>query len=334
MARCSLFSPAMRKRNGRECRCSYVVVPGHDLEPDALRELSRYLSTLGVMGCDVVVLDPSPSPLFECNGRVLRWVARHVPVGAEHCTPSGLLDRVQAASSVAASEKVIVASEDVRYTADAIARLVDLLDVHEVAEPQDYLEPLPWWGSVEAGRILLHRGIEPQPDHGATFAFCRGAVRNMRGRGSGSEDSVRRLANAGIDVFPAADVFVRRAPGTFDQWIEARPRIAAGDFSLPFKSAFFFSIVPLLLLLAIFGGWRLAGVSAGAIAFSAVGLALNGRTGASAYFPLRSCLFAPLWVFERSISVYWALFRKFRGREDEASRIVAPDPAKKVASGG
>jgi hypothetical protein len=250
----------------------------------------------------------------------------------------GLLDRVGAAASVAACDRVIVASEDVRYTTDAIGRLCNLLEAHEVVEPQDYLEPLPWWGSIEAGRILLHRGIEPQPDHGATFGFRRGAVRSMRGLGSGTalDNPVRRLQGAGAEVFAASDVFVRREPGTLDEWIEERPRLANDDFSLPFKSAFFFSLMPLLLLLALVGGLQLAGVYAGVIAFSSVGLALNGRTGASAFFPLRTCLFAPLWVFERSVSVYWALFRKLRGIEADTSRIVLPERAKgtKVASGG
>jgi hypothetical protein len=249
----------------------------------------------------------------------------------------GLLDHVRAAANVAACEKVIVASEDVRYTVDAIGRLCNLLDAHEVVEPQDYLEPLPWWGSIDAGRILLHRGIEPQPDHGATFGFRRGAMRIMRLFGSSfsGDDPVRRLAASGAEVFAAGDVFVRRQPGTFDEWIEKRPRIAGDDFSLPFKSAFFFSIVPLLLLLGIFGGVRLAGVYTGVIAFSSIGLALNGRSGASAFFPLRTCLFAPLWVFERSVSVYWALFRKMRGSEADASRIILPERARgaKVASG-
>ena len=36
-----------------------------------------------------------------------------------------------------------------------------MLDAHDCVEPQDYFEPLPWWGGIEAGRMLVHRGIEP-----------------------------------------------------------------------------------------------------------------------------------------------------------------------------
>ena len=316
----------MRNRNTPEGRCSYVVFVESAASMSELRELGNYLSTLSVTGCDVVVLDPSPRMLFDLNARILRWVARHVPVRPEHCTTSGTLDRLRAAASVAACEKVIVASEDVRYTPAAIAQLCDLLEKHEVVEPQDYLQPLPWWGSIEAGRILVHRGIEPQPDHGATFGFRRDTVRALRALNLiDDHEPARRLATAGAEVYAASDVFVRRQPGAFEDWLEERPRIAGNDFALPFKSAFFFSLVPFLLLMAIFGGARLAGVYAGIIAFSSAGLALRGRAGASAYFPLKACLFAPLWVLERSVSVYWALFRKLRGVEPEPVRIAVPE---------
>ncbi|HYC62147.1 MAG TPA: hypothetical protein VEK79_21530 [Thermoanaerobaculia bacterium] len=339
MARASLWiAIAMRTRTTRDCRCSYVVIVENAATPTRdLRELASYLSTLTVSGCDVAVLDPSTKMVFELNSRTLRWVARHIPVRAEHRSPAGSLDRVRAACAVALCEKVMVATEDVRYTPEAIAQMCDLLELHEAVEPQDYLDPLPWWGSIEAGRILVHRGIEPQPDHGATFGFRRSALRNLRTLSIGEmiDDPTARLAAAGADVFAASDVFVRREPGALDDWIEQRPRAARFDFALPIKSLFFFSLVPLLLLLGTLGGPRLAGIYAGMIVFSSMGLALRGRSGASPYFPLRACLYAPLWVLERSISVYWALFRKLRGAESDPARAVMPDRARgtRVASG-
>jgi hypothetical protein len=325
----------MRDRKARDCRCSYVVaVDGSSASPQELRELAAYLSTLGIAGCDVVVLDPSARMTFELNGRILRWVGRHVPVRAEHCTPLGVFDPVRAAMSAALCDKVIFASQDVRYTPEAVGQLCDLLEMHEVVEPQDYLDPLPWWGSIEAGRILVHRGIEPEPDHGATFGFRRNAVRGLRSLGmSDGDDPARRLEAAGAEVFAAADVFVRREPGALDAWLDERPRVAGDDFAFPFKSAFFFSVVPLLMLLGALGGLQLAGIYTAVLSFCALGLALRGRIGATHFFPLHACLFAPLWVLERSVSVYWALFRKMRGVE-AATRVALPDYAgKRVASG-
>ncbi len=317
----------MRTRKPEDHRCSYVVtVNGAATSPGELRDLANYLSTLGVAGCDVVILDPSPRLQFDLNGRILRWVGKHVAVRPEHRSTHGTLDLVRAAMNLASCEKVVVAAEDVRYTAEAIDQLCDLLEMHEVVEPQDYLDPLPWWGGIEAGRILIHRGIEPQPDHGATFAFRRGAIRGLRALDALElvDDHARRLVAAGAEVHPATNVFVRREPGAFNEWLSERPRAASGDFMLPFKSVFFFSLVPVLLLLAVLGGLRFAGSYASVIAFATFALALRGRAGASQFFPLRACLFAPLWVFKRSVSVYWALFRKLRGADVPAPGVSEP----------
>lgn len=328
MARQSLlFAVTMRNRTPHDRHCSYVLVIGSSAaSPGELRELAGYLSTIGVAGCEVVILDPSPRLQFELNARVLRWVGRHVAVGPEHRSPGGAIDLVRAAAALAGCEKVIVAAEDVRYTAEAIGQLCDLLDVHEVVEPQDYLDPLPWWGGIEAGRILLHRGIEPQPDHGATFGFRRSAVRGLRALDALNlvEDHARRLVAAGAEVHPATNVFVRRQPGALDEWVATRPRAAGDDFSLPMKTVFFFSLVPLMLVLTLLGGLRMAGGYASVIAFASFALALRGRSGAAAFFPLKACLFAPLWVLERSVSVYWALYRRLRGSDVDSANVTVP----------
>lgn len=307
------------RRQTREWKCSYIVLLNR---ADDLRELARYLSTVS-LDCDVVVLDPSPRLLFEANGRTLRWVGRHVHV------PGGVSDLVRTATSVAECEKVIVAADDVRYTPEAIRKTCNLLDVHEAVEPQDYLDPLPWWSGLDAGRILIHRGIEPQPDHGATYAFRRSVARSLQNHAG------ERLGARGAEVHAAADVFVRREPRGFAEWLALRPKLAREDFALPVKTAFFLSLLPLLVLLAVAGGLQLATGYAGAIAFTAVALALRGRTGAASFFPLRACLFAPLWVFERSVSVYWALLRTLSGSDLETERAPASARSRdqRVASG-
>lgn len=273
------------------------------------------------------MLDPGPREQFDTNARNLRWVGRHLHAAG------GPADLVRSAAAVAACEKVIVATDDVRYTPEAIAQICELLDTHEVVEPQDYLDPLSWWGAIDAARILLHRAIEPQPDHGATFGFRRAKVLGLRTPATpeASADPVRRLAGIGAVAHPAADVFVRREPQGLPEWLAGRPRVAGEDFILPVKTAFFLSLVPVLLLLAILGGLQLASGYASVIAFASVALAVRGRAGASTFFPLRTCFFAPLWIFERSLSVYWALFRKLRGTDLEPARKTAiPDRARAI----
>ena len=157
-----------------------------------------------------------------------------------------------------------------------------------------------------------------------TFGFRRAVVRSLRSlAGVLHDDQARRLSAVGAEVYPANDVFVKRQPGALGEWLTGRARQAGDDFALPMKSAFFFSLLPMLLLLTVLGGVRLAAGYASVIAFASVALALRGRSGAAPFFPLRSVLFAPLWVFERSVSVYWALYRKIRGKDLEDARVTA-----------
>lgn len=270
----------------RERKCSYVVLIDR---PADICELGQYLSTVS-LDCDVVIIDRSPKPEFEANACTLRWVGRHLHV------PHAGGDIIRTACAVAACEKVIVATDDVRYSPAAIARMCELLAVYEAIDPRDYVDPLPWWSAIDAARLLVHRGIDSQPDHDTSFGFRKSATRTGE-----------------LLRFAASDVFVRRRPHALLDWIAERPQLAGEDFALPVKTAFFLSLLPLLVLFAVAGGYQLAAGYAGAIAFTAFALAVRGRLGATSYFPLRLCLFAPLWVFERSVSTYWALFRKLAG---------------------
>jgi len=278
-------------------RCSYLVIIDGESVAD-LREFAAYLSDLGVAKCDVVIVDNSPEHTFARHRRILCWVGRHVAPRPRHRNAAGAIDPLRTALDVASCDKVIVADPNVRYDAQSIDDLCAMLDAHEAVVPQDYLDPMPWWSSIEAGRMLVHRGVEPLPDHAATFGFRKPAV-----------------SNAALDprtLVAGENVFVRRLPQKLYQWIDERPRQADDDFNFPMKTAFFFALIPLALLLASVGGARLAGTYAGTIAFGAFALAVRGRVGAATFFPLRACLCAPIWVLERSVSVYWALIRRAR----------------------
>ena len=303
------------KRLPSDRRATYLVILENDVATaDELRELGEYLSTIAVADLDVVVVDGSAQRIVERNRRVLRWVGRFVVPRAQHCTFSGELDPVRAAADLAACEKVIVADRHVRYNQEALDDVCALLELHEIVEPQDYFDPLPWWGGIDTGRMLLHRGIEPLSDRPTTFAFRKNAIRGLRGLDAvlPFNDPVRRLASLGGEVFSAIHVFVRRIPPMLDDWWRQRPFEADADLLMPAKTIFFLSLLPVMLLMAIFGGARVAGTYAGAIAFGALVLAVRGRAGAAPFVPWRACLYAPLSLAERSITIYWALLRRFR----------------------
>jgi hypothetical protein len=317
----------MRARTGSDRCCSYVVV--HDdatASAGDLRSFAAHLSTLAVAGCEVIVIDDTPS--FHRNRRIFRWVGRHLAAMPRHRALNGTVDRLRAALDLATCEKVVVAAARIRYDAEKIAAMCALLDVHEAVEPQEYYDPLPWWGGIDAGRMLVHRGIEPLPDHGATFGFRRTAIRGLRGidvLDDAGEDAVRRLQSQGAAI-RSVPIFVRSEPPSVGAWLEERARHAGDDFALPVKTAFFFALLPIAALLIAFGGAPLAGGYAGAIVVGSLALALRGRAGAATVFPFRACLFAPLWVLERSVSVYWALLRKL-------STPVIPSEARDLGEG-
>lgn len=302
----------MRLNRKSDRRCTYVVALSPAARSLDLRPFAEYLSTLGVTGCEVIVLDPSET--VDEHRRILRWVARHVAVQEP-------IDVVRTAAELASCDKIIIADENVRYNVADLTELCALLDAHEVVEAQDYLEPMPWWGGIDAGRMLVHRGIDPHPDRGATFGFRR------------SIDPVRVLALLGAGVVSAPELFVRRCPPQLGEWLRERPREAVLDFDFPAKSAFFFALIPMAILLAMMGGGRLAIGYTSAVAFASIVMAVRGRMGAGAFFPLRACLYAPLWVLERSVSVYWALLLRMRGNVVEQPAAFATQRNAKVASG-
>jgi len=317
----------MRQKQKADRCCTYVV--SIDDSARDLRSLADYFSLLGSNGCEVIVLDTGPREAIDENRRVLRWVARHIAVRAP-------FDIVRTSAELARTEKIIVASDDVRYEVTDIHDICALLDSHEVVEPQDYLEPLPWWGGIEAGRMLVHRGIDPLPDRGATFGFRRGALRALRGfDATSARDPVRRLATFGAEVFSAFELFVKRHPPNLGDWLRERPGAAGDDFAMPVKTAFFFTLIPMAMLLLVFAGARVSIGFTSAVAFASIVLAMRGRAGASAFFPLRACFCAPLWLIERSVSVYWALMRKLQIATAETARPALADgsPGTRAASG-
>ncbi|HUP46951.1 MAG TPA: hypothetical protein VM779_15700 [Thermoanaerobaculia bacterium] len=270
--------------------CSYIVPIDAAATTDEIRVLAGYLSTLGPAGCEVIAIDSAPPESFEQRRRILRWVGRHV---------AAKRDFLEVAVEVASTDKIILAAPDSRYTVADVSAICGLLDGFEAVEPEEFVEPMPWWGAIDAGRMLLQRGLEKGPGRGRTCAFRRSAWKPL----------------FAAELQPAKEVFVRHEPPRFAAWLRARTRAAA----LPLETAAFACILPLLVILAVLGGIGIAGGYAGVVTLASVLVAVRGRAGASRFFPLRACLFAPLAIVERSLSVYCSLFR---GRSDFPERAL------------
>ena len=307
LAHASLFylvMPATRPPR----RCSYVVT--FDARPRSvaeLRQFADYLALVASAGCEVVVLDAATGEELEANRRVLRWVARHVAVDQ---VPGR--DPVQAACDLATADKIVIASAEVRYTTAQLLAISALLEHHEVVEPQVYYRPMPWWRGLDGARMLVHRAVEPDTGAAPTLAF---------------RASVRWLDADERSIFPAEQMFIRCEPPRLRDWARARARDNAADFANTRNVTFFALLLPLTIVLGFLGGMQLAGAFAASIGFSAVLLAARGRIGAAAFFPILTCAYAPLWLLDRAVMVYWHLAQSLRA----GAAVTASDAARGVA---
>jgi hypothetical protein len=140
-----------------------------------------------------------------------------------------------------------------------------------------------------------------------------------------NEEIVRHFRFKGARIKYARDFFLLKLPPTFSKWIEQRPRQAYEDFVMRAKTLFFLSLPIVLALTTLNAGWSLTLIYIVLIAIGSVITAACGLTdGAVRFFPRSIVLYAPLWIAERSISTYWALYWYFtRGGYPFGDKVVA-----------
>jgi hypothetical protein len=281
-------------------------------------EFAAYFRSLKEAGCEVLVVDCSPPEVFAAYARAWDKVCRHVAVDPRYKYLNGKVNGVHTGVNLAGCERIVLADDDIRYTAEEIARACALLDKHEMVRPQNYLAPLPWWARTESARMLINRGALRAGDYPGTCAFRRATCLRV-GHYDGdvlfdNEEIVRHFALSGADVLCATDFFILKRPPTFSKWLEQRPRQAYEDFVMRAKTALFASLLPAALALGLFAGARAVIVFAALVALGSLLVALRGlvRDRAYKFFPARTALYAPLWVLERALCVYWAFYWRVR----------------------
>ncbi|HEX4629643.1 MAG TPA: glycosyltransferase [Chthoniobacterales bacterium] len=323
-------------------RCTYLlpIRRGNFSESETAR-LAVYFGNLNDASCDVLVVDGSPAEVRGQHADAWRSVCRHEQVDRSFGYLNDKVNGIHTGVRLAATEKIVLADDDIRYDGTGIERVCQLLDKFEVVRPQNFLSALPWWARMEAARMLINRATLRTGDYPGTCAFRRSAMLRV-GPYDGdvlfdNEEIIRHFAKAGATVNYAANLFVRKRPPTFRKWIEQRPRQAYEDFGLRAKTALFLSLpiltvwIGLALGLKNFLAWFLM-VSIAAVALAAAG---RFRGTASQYFPLSVCLFAPLWILERSASTYWALYWHFsRGGYPFGDKILSKGIGRDWISGG
>jgi hypothetical protein len=322
-------------------RCTYLLpIRRGKFSRAEASGLAVYFNTLNAAACDVLVIDGSPASVFQQHAEVWRDVCRHEQVDRSFGYLNDKVNGIQTGVRLAATEKVVLADDDIRYDATEIERVRELLDTFDVVRPQNFLSPLPWWARMEAARMLINRATLRTGDYPGTCAFHRSVMLGV-GPYDGdvlfdNEEIIRHFAQAGATISYATNLFVRKSPPTFRKWIEQRPRQAYEDFGLRAKTALFLSL-PILAVWTATLGWRALVVYLLCVSIAATALAAAGRLrgAASKYFPIAVCFFAPSWILERSLSTYWALYWHFaRGGYPFGDKILSKGIGRDWISGG
>jgi peroxiredoxin len=278
-----------------------------------------YFEILQEIGCEVIVIDGSPPEVFAEHAAIFLPPTLHIGVDRQFGYLNDKVNAVHTGMAISREEKIILADDDIRYTPETVAQTVNLLDRFEVVRPQNFLRPLPFWARMESARMLINRATLPTGDYPGTCAFRRSTFLRV-GHYDGdvlfdNEEIIRHFAEKGATIDYALDLFVQKRASSFRKWLEQRPRQAYEDFGLRTKTALFLSVLPLLLAISLLAGALGFLTYLGMIALISFSIAVLGRSRGRAQevVPFSSCLFAPLWIAERSLSsyaaVYWYLTR-------------------------
>jgi hypothetical protein len=328
-------------RGGDEgaARCTYLLtIRRVRFDWGEAEDFREYFGALAGAGCEVLVVDGSPREVFDAHAEVWRGTCRHAAVDPRYKYLNGKVNGIHTGVALSANERIILADDDIRYTAGDVRRIARLLDSCDMVRPQNYPRPLPLWARTEAARMLINRAWLAEGDYTGTLGVRRSAMLRV-GHYDGdvlfdNEEIVRHFRARGAKVCYARDFFILKRPPTFRKWVEQRPRQAYEDFVMRAKTVFFAALPVALALAWILAGWRWALASAAAVALGSVLLAARGLgDGAARFFPAWLCLYAPPWVAERAASTYWAFYWKLaRGGYPFGDRLLSKGTGRAWAS--
>ncbi|HJX08067.1 MAG TPA: glycosyltransferase family 2 protein [Actinomycetota bacterium] len=225
----------------------------------------------------------------------------------------------------APTERVIVADDDVRYSASSLAAVSRALDDADLVIPQNVFPSAsrqPWHARWDGARSLLNRATDFDPP--GTLAVRRSAF--LAAGGYDGEvlfenlELIRTIAASGGRVAVRRDLAVERQAPTTRRFVEQRVRQAYDEFARPARLVAFLSIVPATVWLTRRRPWAPVALAAASIAVAEAG---RRRDGGAAMFPAATPLFAPLWVAERAVCSWLALGnRVLRGGVPYRGRVL------------
>ena len=311
--------------------CTYLLpLRRKDFCAAETEEWASYVEMLAKAGCEVLVVDGSPSEVFHQHHLALNNRCQHVGVDRSFGYLNDKVNGIHTGLQLASSEKIILADDDIRYNSANVQQVVEMLQSHDVVRPQNFLKPLPWWAKMESARMLVNRALLKAADYPGTCAFTRTAMREA-GHYDGdvlfdNEEIIRHFARKGFSINYAVDLFIEKRAPTLRKWWEQRPRQAYEDFEMRTKTIAFAALIPLIAALLIFASKGTILITLLLFVLASTALAAHGRARGQAaeFFPLSSCAWTPLWMLERSMSTYLAFYwRLTRGGYPFGDRVLS-----------
>ncbi len=283
---------------------------GEQSHREQLTEMTAYLGLLA-QWADVTVVDGSLPQRFAEHERAWAPLVRHcrpAPLPGANGKVVGAMTGVH----FARHELVVLADDDVRYTAATLRRVVEMLADADLVRPVNVFDAWPWHARWDAGRSLLNLALG-SGDWPGTFGVRRGLLRATGGWDADvlfeNLELVRTVSAAGGRVVDARDVVVARRPPDARHFRGQRVRQAYDDLAQPWRLVAALAVWPVLLLAAR----RDRTLPLRLLALVAV-VAAHGRRGAvAAAVPRDVPLWAPLWVLERGTCAWLALRERARG---------------------
>src|SRR3954452_20470239 len=113
--------------------CTYLLpIRRTNFSASEANELADYFRILNRAGCEVLVVDGSPSPVFKQHDECWRGVCRHERVDRSFGFLNDKVNGIHTGVRLAITEKIILADDDIRYTVAEIDRVCELLVDFEV----------------------------------------------------------------------------------------------------------------------------------------------------------------------------------------------------------
>jgi hypothetical protein len=273
-------------------------------------QLGRYLHLLAEL-VDVTVVDGSPTDVFDRHHERWAGAVRHVRPAPRHGA-NGKVAGVVTGVQLARHDRVIVADDDVRYDAPALALMARALETADVVRPQCIYDSGNWCAQWDSARILVNRSLGH--DYPGTYGVRAATFRRAGGYDGDALfenlEMVRTLRVAGAVVSDRPDLFVRRTAPSLRQFWGQRVRQAYDSFAQPARLAGECALLPAFVLSVRARPRLIALWVAAPVLLAEVG---RRRHRGRREFSWTCSLWAPVWVAERAVCVWLAVWQRLRG---------------------